>query len=159
MGATSHSIEVNAPVRLVYNQWIRFEEFPYFMEAVEEIRRESETRLLWRTRIGGIEKAWEAEITTQIPDEKIAWKSVDGTANAGVVTFEELAPERTKIRVVIDYEPEGILEKTGDILGIPSSRVEGDLSGFRDFIERNMRGPQFPAMALTKTIVLHFIGT
>jgi uncharacterized membrane protein len=113
MGTTSHSIEVNAPVRLVYNQWIRFEEFPYFMEAVEEIRRESETRLLWRTRIGGIEKAWEAEITTQIPDEKIAWKSVDGTANAGVVTFEELAPERTKISMVIDYEPEGILEKTG----------------------------------------------
>ena len=119
-----HSIEVNAPVQVVSYQWTRFEEFPYFMEAVEEVRRESDTRLFWRTRIGGIEKTWEAEITAQIPGEKIAWKSVDGTENAGVITFEELAPDRTKINVVIDYEPEGILEKAGDLLGIPSTRVE-----------------------------------
>jgi hypothetical protein len=139
MGTTSHSIEVNAPVQLVYYQWIQFEEFPYFMEAVEEIRRESQTRLFWRTRIGGIEKTWEAEITAQIPGERIAWKSVDGTENAGVITFEELAPDRTKINVVIDYEPEGILEKAGDILGIPSAGVDGDLLRFRDFIEEKRK--------------------
>jgi len=135
MSTTSHSIEVNAPVQVVSYQWTRFEEFPYFMEAVEEVRRESDTRLFWRTRIGGIEKTWEAEITAQIPGEKIAWKSVDGTENAGVITFEELAPDRTKINVVIDYEPEGILEKAGDLLGIPSTRVEEGLLRFRDFIE------------------------
>jgi uncharacterized membrane protein len=135
MGTTSHSIEVNAPVQLVYYQWIPFEEFPYFMEAVEEVRRESETRLFWRTRIGGIEKTWEAEITAQVPGEKIAWKSLDGTENAGVITFEKLAQDRTKINVVIDYEPEGILEKAGDILGIPSAGVDGDLLRFRDFIQ------------------------
>jgi len=135
MGTTTHSIEVNAPVQLVYHQWIQFEELPYFMEAVEEVRRESETRLFWRTRIGGIEKTWAAEITAQIPGQKIAWKSVDGTENAGVITFEKLAPDRTKIGVVIDYHPEGILEKAGEILGIPSTRVDGDLLRFRDFIE------------------------
>jgi uncharacterized membrane protein len=136
MGTTSHSIEVSAPVQLVYYQWTQFEEFPYFMEAVEEVRRESDTRLFWRTRIGGIEKTWEAEITAQIPGQKIAWKSVDGTENAGVITFEKLAPDRTKINIVIGYEPEGILEKTGDILGIPSTRVDEDLLRFRDFIEK-----------------------
>jgi len=135
MSTTLHSIEVNAPVQVVSYQWTRFEEFPYFMEAVEEVRRESDTRLFWRTRIGGIEKTWEAEITAQIPGEKIAWKSVDGTENAGVITFEELAPDRTKINVVIDYEPEGILEKAGDLLGIPSTGVEEGLLRFRDFIE------------------------
>ena len=70
MGTTSHSIEVSAPVQLVYYQWTQFEEFPYFMEAVEEVRRESDTRLFWRTRMGGIERTWEAEITAQIPGHK-----------------------------------------------------------------------------------------
>jgi Protein of unknown function (DUF2934)/Polyketide cyclase / dehydrase and lipid transport len=135
MGRTSHSIEVNAPLHLVYHQWSQFEEFPFFMEAVEEVRREGETRLFWRTRIGGIEKTWEAEITAQIPAEKIAWKSVDGTENAGVITFEQIASDRTKLNVVIDYEPEGILEKAGDILGIPSARIDEDLLRFRNFIE------------------------
>jgi hypothetical protein len=149
MGTTSHSIEVNAGIRLVYNQWIQFEEFPRFMEGVEEIRRESETRLFWRTRIGGIEKTWEAEITSQVPDERIAWQSVDGTPNAGLVTFEELAQDRTKISVVIEYEPEGILEKTGDFLGIPSSRIDGDLIRFRDFIEQ---GREEPGLANPKQV-------
>jgi uncharacterized membrane protein len=143
MNTTHHSIEVNAPITLVYNQWLRFEEFPRFMEAVEEIRREGETRLFWRTRIGGMEKSWKAEITSQIPDKQIAWASVDGTPNAGVVTFEELAPERTKVKIVIDYQLEGILEKAGDALGIPSNRVEGDLMRFREYIERKFKKSEF----------------
>jgi uncharacterized membrane protein len=136
MGTTSHSIEVSAPVRVVYKQWIRFEEFPRFMAGVEQIRRETDTRLFWRTRIGGVEKSWEAEITSQIPDEKVAWRSIDGTSNAGIVTFEKLDSNRTKLNVVIEYEPEGILEKTGDFFGLPSNRIEGDLARFRDFVER-----------------------
>ena len=109
------------------------------MEAVEEIRREGETRLFWRTRIGGMEKSWKAEITSQIPDKQIAWASVDGTPNAGVVTFEELGPERTKVKILIDYQLEGILEKAGDALGIPSNRVEGDLMRFRQYVERKIQ--------------------
>jgi len=143
MNTTHHSIEVNAPITLVYNQWLRFEEFPRFMEAVEEIRREGETRLFWRTRIGGMEKSWKAEITSQIPDKQIAWASVDGTPNAGVVTFEELGPERTKVKILIDYQLEGILEKAGDALGIPSNRVEGDLMRFRQYVERKFKKSEF----------------
>jgi uncharacterized membrane protein len=139
MSRTHHSIEVNAPIALVYNQWLRFDEFPRFMETVEEIRRKGETRLFWRTRIGGMEKSWEAEITSQIPYKQIAWASVDGTQNAGVVTFEELAPERTKVKVIIDYQLEGILEKAGDAFGIPSNRVEGDLVRFREYIEQKFK--------------------
>jgi uncharacterized membrane protein len=78
--------------QLVYYQWIQFEEFPYFMEAVEEVRQESETRLFWRTRIGGIEKTWEAEITAQVQGEKMAWKSVDGPRIKVKLRLKNLLP-------------------------------------------------------------------
>jgi uncharacterized protein (TIGR02271 family) len=139
MGSTTHSIEVDAPVRAVYNQWTQFEEFPRFMEGVEEVRQEGEKRLFWRAKIGGKVKEWEAEITEQVPDKKIAWQSVDGSPNSGTIIFEELDSDRTRVTATIDYEPEGILEKTGDVLGIPSGRVEGDLERFRDFIEERGR--------------------
>jgi Polyketide cyclase / dehydrase and lipid transport/Protein of unknown function (DUF2934) len=135
MGSTTHAIEVNAPLRAVYNQWTQFEEFPSFMEGVDEVRQDGPSRLLWRVNIGGRDKEWEAEITEQIPDAKIAWQSIDGTPNSGEVNFESLNPQTTRITLTIQYEPEGILEKAGDVLGIPSGRVESDLKRFRDFIE------------------------
>ena len=135
MGSTTHAIEVNAPLRAVYNQWTLFEEFPSFMEGVNEVRQDGPSRLLWRVNIGGRDKEWEAEITEQIPDAKIAWQSIDGTPNSGEVNFESLNPQTTRITLTIQYEPEGILEKAGDVLGIPSGRVESDLKRFRDFIE------------------------
>jgi uncharacterized protein (TIGR02271 family) len=139
MGATTHSIEVNAPLRAVYNQWTQFEEFPRFMEGVEEVRQEGDKRLFWRANIGGKVKEWEAEITNQVPDQRIAWQSVDGSPNAGTITFEELGPDRTRVTATIEYEPEGFVEKAGDALGIPSGRVEGDLKRFRDYIEERGR--------------------
>jgi hypothetical protein len=135
MGSTTHAIEVNAPLSAVYNQWTQFEEFPSFMEGVNEVRQDGPSRLLWRVNIGGRDKEWEAEITEQIPDAKIAWQSIDGTPNSGEVNFESLDPQTTRITLTIQYEPEGILEKAGDVLGIPSGRVESDLKRFRDFIE------------------------
>jgi Polyketide cyclase / dehydrase and lipid transport/Protein of unknown function (DUF2934) len=135
MGSTTHAIEVNAPLSAVYNQWTQFEEFPSFMEGVEEVRQDGPSRLLWKVTIGGRDKEWEAEITEQVPDAKIAWQSIDGAPNSGEVNFESLDSERTRITLTIDYEPEGILEKAGDVLGIPSGRVEADLKRFRDFIE------------------------
>jgi hypothetical protein len=135
MGSTTHAIEVNAPLRAVYNQWTQFEEFPSFMEGVDEVRQDGPSRLLWRVNIGGRDKEWEAEITEQVPDAKIAWQSIDGTPNSGEVNFESLNPQTTRITLTIQYEPEGILEKAGDVLGIPSGRVESDLKRFRDFIE------------------------
>jgi uncharacterized protein YndB with AHSA1/START domain len=136
MGATTHSIDVNAPLQAVYNQWTQFEEFPNFMEGVDEVRQEGPKNLLWKVNIGGKEKQWEAEITEQVPDQKIAWSSIDGTPNTGEVNFDSLDGERTRITLTMEYEPEGFLEKAGDMLGIPSGRVEGDLKRFRDFIEK-----------------------
>jgi uncharacterized protein (TIGR02271 family) len=135
MGVSTHSIEVNAPLRAVYNQWTQFEEFPHFMEGVEEVRQEGEKRLFWKAKIAGRVKEWEAEITSQVPDQRIAWESVDGSPNSGTITFEELGADLTRVNATIGYEPEGLLEKTGDALGIPSGRIEGDLKRFRDFME------------------------
>jgi hypothetical protein len=137
MGLTTHSIEVNSPLRAVYNQWTQFEEFPRFMEGVVEVRQDGPNKLFWNANIGGKEKIWTAEITEQIPDKRIVWNSIDGTPNSGEVTFEPLGPDRTRITLTLAYEPEGILEKTADALGIPSSQVEEDLNRFRNFIEAN----------------------
>ena len=136
MGATTHSLEVNAPLRAVYNQWTQFEEFPRFMEGVREIRQQGARTLFWKVNIGGKDKEWEAEILEQVPDTRIVWQSVDGTENRGMIQFEPLDSERTRITLTIEYKPEGILEMAGDALGIPSSQVEGDLKRFRDFIEK-----------------------
>jgi hypothetical protein len=135
MGATTHSIDINAPLRAVYNQWTQFEEFPRFMEGVEEVRQDGPRNLFWKARIAGKEKQWEAEIVEQIPGQRITWQSIDGTPNSGEVTFERLDEERTRVILTMEYEPEGFLEKAGDALGIPSGRAEGDLKRFRDFIE------------------------
>ena len=135
MGLSNHTIKVNAPLRAVYNQWTQFEDFPRFMEGVEEVRQEGDKRLFWKAKIAGKVKEWEAEITEQVPDQKIAWRSIDGSPNAGTITFHALGADTTQVNAEIEYEPEGFLEKTGDVLGIPSGRIEGDLTRFRDYIE------------------------
>ena len=139
MGVSTHSIEVNAPLKAVYNQWTQFEEFPHFMEGVEEVRQEGEKRLFWKAKIAGKVKEWEAEITNQVPDQRIAWESIDGSSNSGTITFDELGDDLTRVNATIGYEPEGFLEKTGDALGIPSGRIEGDLQRFRDYVEEGGR--------------------
>jgi len=105
------------------------------MEGVEEVRQQADKYLFWRAKVGGKVKKWKAEITNQVPDERIAWRSVDGRPNSGTVIFAELGPNRTRVTATIEYEPEGLLEKTGDALGIPSGRIERDLERFRNFIE------------------------
>jgi uncharacterized protein YndB with AHSA1/START domain len=136
MGAITHSIEVNVPVQRVYNQWTQFEEFPRFMEGVDEVRQVGPNRLFWKAKIGGKEKQWEAEITEQVPNERIAWQSTDGTPNRGAVIFDALDVSRTRVTLTMEYEPEGFVEKAGDVLGIPFSEVEGDLSRFQEFMEK-----------------------
>jgi hypothetical protein len=136
MGSTTHSIDVNAPLRAVYNQWTQFEDFPRFMEGVVEIRQQNPKTFFWRVNVGGKDKHWEAEILEQVPDTRIVWESIDGTQNRGMIAFEPLDQERTHITLTMEYEPEGFLERAGDALGIPSGQVEGDLKRFRDFIEK-----------------------
>jgi Polyketide cyclase / dehydrase and lipid transport/Protein of unknown function (DUF2934) len=135
MGTTTHSIDVKAPLKSVYNQWTQFEEFPRFMRDVVEVRQHGPGALSWKVLMGGKEKQWEARIIEQIPDTSIVWESVDGTSNRGAVTFEPLGTDGTRLTVVMEYEPEGFLEKAGDLLGVPSGRVEESLKSFRELIE------------------------
>lgn len=136
MSSVEASVEVEVPVRTAYNQWTQFETFPEFMDGVEEVRQVTDTLTHWRTDIGGVEREFDAEITEQEPDQRIAWRTVDTQAHqAGVVTFHKLADGRTKVMLQMDFDPEGIVEKVGDKLGLVRGRVEGDLQRFKDFIE------------------------
>ena len=129
------TIEVAVPVSTAYNQWTQFEEFPQFMEGVEQVTQLDDQRLHWVANIGGQRKEWYARITEQIPDERIAWTSEGGVFNAGVVTFHRISPEETRVMLQMEYEPENFVESVGDVLGFVSRRVEGDLERFKEFIE------------------------
>jgi uncharacterized membrane protein len=135
MATIEKSIEVNAPLSTVYNQWTQFEDFPRFMEGVDEVTRRDDKRLHWVATIGGQRKEWDARITEQQPDERIAWTSEGGAFTAGVVTFHRLSDEATRVMLQMEYDPEGIVEEVGDKLGFVSRRVEGDLDRFKEFIE------------------------
>ena len=135
MSTIEKSIEVNVPVRIAYNQWTQFEEFPSFMEGVKEVNQLDDTHLRWKAQIGGKNKQWNAVITEQRPDERIAWKSTDGAKNAGVVTFHRLSDQKSRVMLQMDYEPEGTMENVGDAVGAVSTRVAGDLERFKTFIE------------------------
>ena len=139
MATVEQSIEVNQPIRTVYNQWTQFEEFPRFMEGVEEVRQLDDTHLHWKARIAGQEREWDAEITEQLPDERIAWRSREGAHTAGAVTFHRLDERRTRIMLQMEVEPEGVVEHVADKMGVINRRVEGDLRRFRDFIESRGR--------------------
>ena len=139
MSSLEQSIDVNVPVRTAYDQWTQFEEFPRFMEGVREVRQLDDKRLAWCAEVGGKEKRWEAEITEQIPDARIAWRSRTGANNGGVVTFHRLDAQKTRIMLQLDYDPEGVVENVGDAVGVVSSRVRGDLARFKDFIEQRGR--------------------
>jgi len=138
MAEIEKSILVKAPLREVYNQWTQFEDFPRFMEGVLEVRQLDDKRLHWRAKVGGAEKEWHAEIVDQVPDRRIAWRSMRGAENAGAVLFDAV-PNGTRVTLKIRYDPEGAGEKVGDALGFVSRRVEGDLERFKEFIEERQR--------------------
>jgi uncharacterized membrane protein len=129
------SIKVDVPVRTAYNQWTQFEEFPKFMDGIKDVQQMDDTHLHWTAEIAGKRKEWDAEITDQIPDRRIAWRSVAGTGNSGVVEFRPLGSAETEISVRMGYQPEGAVEKIGDVLQAPDRRVQGDLERFKQFIE------------------------
>lgn len=135
MSTFEHAIDVNVPVNTAYNQWTQFEDFPQFMQGVEEVRQLSDTEMYWRAEIVGIENEWNAEITEQTPDKRIAWTSTSGARHAGVVTFHRIDDNTTRVTLQIDYDPEGFIENIGDALGIVKMRMSGDLQNFKEFIE------------------------
>jgi uncharacterized membrane protein len=135
MAEVKESVEVNVPVSTAYNQWTQFEEFPKFMENVESVTQLDDTHLRWIADIGGKRQEWKAEITQQVPDEIIAWRSIEGQENAGSVRFESLGADRTKIEVTLTWEPEGIVEAAADRIGISERALNVDLERFKDLIE------------------------
>jgi uncharacterized membrane protein len=135
MSSIEQSVEVEVPVRTAYNQWTQFEAFPVFMEGVEQVEQLDDRHLHWKVAIGGVHREWDAEITEQSPDQRIAWKTVEGAKNDGVVTFHRLDDNRTKVMLQLDFEPEGLVEHAGDAVGMVKSRTKSDLERFKDFIE------------------------
>lgn len=135
METIEKSIEVDAPLQKVYNQWTQFEEFPRFMEGVEQVQQVDDRHLHWSANVAGKHKEWDSEILEQVPDDHIAWRSISGAPNAGRVQFRPKDGDHTVVILRMDYQPEGAMEKIGDSLGLMSRRVEGDLERFKDFIQ------------------------
>jgi uncharacterized membrane protein len=136
MATIEESIEVEVPLETAYNQWTQFETFPEFMEGIEQVRQLDDTHLHWVAAVGGTREEWDAEITEQRPDDRIAWTATSGKGNAGVVTFHRIDDATTRVMVQLDWEPEGVTEQIGSTLGMDSRRVQGDLQRFKELIER-----------------------
>ncbi len=137
MSTTSKSIEVHVPVRVAYNQWTQFEEFPQFMDGVREVHQMGDKRLHWKATVGGKEQEWTAEITEQVPDQRIAWRSTAGDENAGVVTFHHIDETTTRVTLQMSYEPHGLTEKVGDMVGMMDRQLQNSLDNFKEFVERH----------------------
>jgi uncharacterized membrane protein len=134
------SVQVNCPVDVVYNQWTQFEDFPQFMAGVKEVKQIDDTHVRWHAEIWGKDKEWDAEITEQVPDQHIAWRSISGDApNAGAVRFEPLSNDSTRVHLTMEYEPEGAMESIGDALGAMDRRVQSTVDDFKEFIESRGR--------------------
>lgn len=135
MTQIEESIDVDVPVRTAYNQWTQFESFPAFMGGVEKITQVSDTMTHWVLSVDGVSREFDAEITEQIPDERVAWKSVSGATHAGVVTFHRLDEGKTRIMLQLETAPEGVVETVADKLGFLKRQAKGDLERFKSFIE------------------------
>ena len=137
MPTVQDSIEVRVPVQQAYNQWTQFEEFPKFMEGIQSVRQIDDTHVEWVAEIRGESRSWTTEITEQQPDEKIAWKTIDGELkNDGIVTFEQAGEGQTLVQVQMDVASDSKAENVaGDLLGVVKAQVHGDLERFKQLIE------------------------
>jgi hypothetical protein len=129
------TVIVGVPISMAYNQWTQFEEFPQFMGGVKQVRQLDDHRLHWVAEIGGVKREWEARIVEQQPDEKVAWAATEGATNAGAVYFSDAGDGRCLVRLELEYEPEGLVEKAGDALNIVDRQARADLDKFKEFIE------------------------
>ena len=131
------SIDVDVPVSVAYNQWTQFESFPHFLSFVESITQVTDTLTEWKIKVGGVEREFEAVITEQHPDERVAWNSTGGEVDhAGVVTFHKLADTQSRVTVQLDWEAKGLLEHLGAAIGVDNHAVKSDLKNFKEFIEK-----------------------
>jgi uncharacterized membrane protein len=136
MARIQKDITCDVAVHTAYDQWTQFESFPQFMDGVKEVVQLDEKTLRWRANVGGKEEEWEAEITEQVPDRHIAWRSTTGAPNAGSVLFQPEGTDKCRVTLELSFEPQNTTEKVGDALGVVDRRVDGDLKRFKDFIEK-----------------------
>ena len=130
------TVDVNVPVSVAYNQWTKCEEFPKFLSFVESITQVNDTLTEWKVKVGGVEREFEAQITEQHPDERVAWNSTGGQVDhGGVVTFHKLAENETRVTVQLDWQATGLMEKAGAALGVDNYAIKKDLANFKKFIE------------------------
>jgi uncharacterized membrane protein len=134
----SHLIEQHADIAasldVVYNQWTQFEMFPQITKGADRVHQAEDDSVEWSSKIGPSRREWQAHITEQVPDQRIAWES-DGVRMKGVVTFHRLADELTRVLVQIEYDPSGPVEHVGNLLRVQRRRVKRDLRLFKHFVE------------------------
>ncbi|CAN5725780.1 SRPBCC family protein [soil metagenome] len=139
MKSVTKSVDVNVPVRVAYNQWTQFEELPRFMEHIERVEQLDDTTIRWHASIDGKDEKWISNITEQLPDQRIAWNTMEGAKNAGVVTFHKLDDDTTRVTVQMEYETDGVVESLGAALGFMDRNLDDDLESFKEFIESRGR--------------------
>lgn len=145
MASVESTLKIKAPLADVYAQWTRFEDFPSFMEGIEQVEQVSDTVLRFTGTIGGVRRSWNAKIVEQVPDERVQWRSIEGPENGGTVLFQALRPGETKVQLYLDFAPESFTEKAGTILGIFDAKVRRDLENFKEKVENEgINGPGWP---------------
>jgi uncharacterized membrane protein len=135
MSTVTESVDVDVTITTAYDQWTQFESFPQFMDGVEEIRQIDDTHNHWVIKVAGVTREFDATITEQHPEERIAWRADDGPNHAGVVTFHRLDDNKTRVTAQLDIDPEGFVENVADKAGILDRRIKGDMKRFKEFIE------------------------
>ncbi|MFB9463939.1 SRPBCC family protein [Streptomyces cinereospinus] len=137
MSTVKETVEVEVPLHTAYNQWTQFEEFPRFMEGVEEVRQLDDRHNHWTTKIGGVRREFDTEIVDQLPDERITWRTTSGdTQQRGSVRFQRVDDTHTRVELVMDVEPSGVAEKAADMTGVIDRRIKGDMRRFKDYVEQ-----------------------
>ncbi|WP_328855140.1 SRPBCC family protein [Microbispora hainanensis] len=132
------ALDIGAPLRLVYNQWTQFEEFPSFMKKVETVEQKSEEKLGWKAQVFWSHRTWESTIVEQVPDSRIIWRSQGPKGFPdGSVTFHEIAPELTRVLLVIEYHPQGFFEHVGNLWRAQGRRVRLEFKHFRRHVMTN----------------------
>ncbi|GDY33365.1 SRPBCC family protein [Gandjariella thermophila] len=139
MSTITEWVDVDVPVHTAYNQWTQFESFPEFMSGVQQVRQIDDTHTHWVTRVGRATREFDATITEQHPDERVAWTTERGPKHAGVVTFHRLGEGTTRVTAQMEIDPQGFVEQVADKVGILDRRVKGDMKRFKEFIERRGR--------------------
>ncbi|MFD0123838.1 SRPBCC family protein [Streptomyces virginiae] len=146
----TESVTVQVPVHMAYDEWTQFEESPSFMEGVEAVTQLDDRHNRWVADVAGTRREFDIEITDQLPNERVAWRTTAGEVrHEGVVTFHRIDDSRTRVDLTIDIEPTGMTEEAVDTVGVLDQRTRGDLRRFKEFIENRHRetGPSEPPLA------------